>query len=153
MSELRQRSPRVLEPAYLAWLRKQGCACGCRKPPPSDVAHLRASNLAYGKEFTGACKPHDFWAMPLNRSCHMRQHESGDELSWWAAHGIPDPFGRSMRYYAAYQAECPQMTADAPKQSRPSKSSIRTKPHRKTPQGQKKRIPSRPFQKGRKFRT
>jgi hypothetical protein len=148
-SDLRQRMPRQRNEGYLAWLRKQGCACGCHKPPPSDAAHLRASNLAYGKEFTGACKPHDFWAMPLHRSCHLRQHAFGDEVLWWSQHGILDPFGRAMRYYAAYQAEKP---ADAPSTSRPRKPKEAVKSHRRPRQGRK--IANRPFPKGkRKFRT
>jgi len=151
MTKLRQRQPRICEPKYLAWLRLQSCACGCHKPPPSDAAHLRAANLKYGKEFTGACKPHDFWAMPLNRSCHMRQHESGDELSWWAAHGVPDPFGRAMRYYAAYQAECLQMTADAPKQSRPRNPKEAAKPPHEPRQRAKIAKRVNPWPKNRKF--
>jgi hypothetical protein len=106
MAELRQRQPRVREPKYLAWLRKQSCACGCGAPAPSDAAHLRSGSLKYGKLAAGMTeKPSDCWAMPLNRACHMRQHAYGSEIEWWAAHGIPDPFARSMRYYAAYFSE------------------------------------------------
>lgn len=129
MTELRQRQPRIRDEGYLKWLRQQHCGCGCGKTAPSDAAHLRAANLKYGKEFTGACKPHDFWAMPLNRSCHMRQHESGDELGWWAAHGISDPFGRAMRYYAAYQAERPTEPAGKGSVSKPRKPKTSIKPH------------------------
>jgi hypothetical protein len=158
MTELRQRQPRIRDEGYLKWLRQQRCGCGCGKTAPSDAAHLRAANLKYGKEFTGACKPHDFWAMPLNRGCHMRQHESGDELSWWAAHGVPDPFGRAMRYYAAYQAERPTEPAGKGSVSKPRKPKTRAKSHHEPRAGHpatKKRakIASRPFPKDRKFRT
>jgi hypothetical protein len=152
MTELRQRQPRILEPKYLAWLRKQSCACGCRKPPPSDAAHLRAGSIAYGKEYPGlGAKPSDSWALPLNRVCHMRQHAYGDEVGFWAAHGIPDPFGRSMRYYAAYKAECPQTTADAPKQSRPRKPKEAAKSRHEPRQRAKIAKRANPWPKGRKI--
>jgi len=159
MTELRQRQPRIKEPKYLAWLRKQNCACGCGKPPPSDAAHLRATSLPYGKEFTGSGKPHDRWAMPLNRSCHMRQHAHGDEVGFWAAHGIPDPFGRAMRYYSAWFAQAatePQERRSAPK---PRKPKAAIKSHRKPRGGagwptKQPNIANRKFPKTkRKFRT
>jgi hypothetical protein len=156
MTELRQRQPRIRDEGYLKWLRKQSCACGCGKPAPSDAAHLRAGSIAYGKEYPGlGAKPSDCWAMPLNRSCHMRQHAYGDELGFWAAHGVPDPFGRSMRYYAAYQAECPSKPADASSASRPRKSKVRAKPHHEPRAArQRAKIAKRanPWPKGRKFR-
>jgi hypothetical protein len=130
VTELRQRQPPIREPAYLAWLRKRPCACGCGKPPPSDAAHLRSGSIAYGKEYPGlGAKPSDMWAMPLNRSCHMRQHAYGDELGFWSAHGMSDPFGRSMRYYAEYQAECPSKPAGEPAASQLRKPKVRAKPH------------------------
>src|SRR5580693_2121060 len=92
MTELRQRQPRVRCPSYLAWLRRQPCCCGCGTPAPSDAAHIRTGSPWYGKPYTGMGeKPSDCWAVPLNRSCHMRQHDHGDEIGWFAAHGI-DPF-------------------------------------------------------------
>jgi len=161
MTELRQRQPRIREPSYLAWLRKQKCSCGCQKPPPSDAAHLRAGSIAYGKEYPGlGAKPSDCWAMPLNRSCHMRQHAYGDELGFWAAHGVPDPFGRAMRYYAAYQIEAWRNAGGKPQErpatSRPRKPKVRAKPSprsRTARRSPKAKIPSRPFAKGRKFHT
>ena len=158
MTELRQRQPRIKEPKYLAWLRKQNCACGCGKPPPSDAAHLRATSLLYGKEFTGSGKPHDRWAMPLNRSCHMRQHAFGSEIEWWLAHGVLDPFGRAMRYYSAYQAECPTEPTGKPPASKPRKAKPKPKASRRPRGGagwpQKQKIANRPFSKTkRKFRT
>jgi hypothetical protein len=153
MTELRQRQPRIRDEGYLRWLRKQKCACGCQKPPPSDAAHLRAGSIAYGKEYPGlGAKPSDMWAMPLNRSCHMRQHDSGDELTWWAAHGTFDPFGRAMRYYAQYQAECPSKTAGAPAVSKPRKIKVRSKPSPRPRQRAKVAKRANPWPKGRKFR-
>lgn len=162
MTELRQKQPRVQEPRYLAWLRKQGCACGCGSPPPSDAAHLRAGSIRYKKEYPGlGAKPSDQWALPLNRSCHMRQHAYGDEVGWWSLHGVPDPFGRSMWYYAAYFAQaCAALRrkpADAPAKKPPRKPKTRTK-HAgiasggRWPKNQRK-IANRPFPKGRKFRN
>lgn len=56
-------------------------------------------------------KPHDRRALPLNHSCHMRQHAFGDEAAWWHAHGIR-PLELADRLYAQYQREHP--TAPAP---------------------------------------
>ena len=151
MTEIRQRQPRQRDEGYLKWLRKKPCACGCGKSP-SDAAHLRAGSVAYGKENPGlGAKPSDCWAMPLHRSCHMRQHAFGDEVLWWSQHGIPDPFGRSMRYYAAYQAECPQTTADAPKQSRTRKPKEAAKSRHESRQRAKIAKRVNPWPKGRKI--
>lgn len=98
-----QRQPRLLDPGYLAWLRQQNCICGCNEAPPCDAAHLRAGSLKYNKPMTGmGRKPDDKWALPLKHSHHMRQHAHGDELGWWSAHGVGDPFRLCQRYYAAY---------------------------------------------------
>jgi hypothetical protein len=163
MTKLRQRRPRIAEPAYLAWLRQQACACGCGSPPPSDAAHLRASSLKYDKDFTGGGrKPDDKWAMPLNHACHMRQHAYGSEVGWWSAHGVPDPFGRSMRYYAAYTAEAfanaGKRHSDASEPRKRRKAKPGRKPHPRPPavaRGPKKRIPSpaNPWPVGRKIRN
>jgi hypothetical protein len=88
---------------YLAWLRKQRCACGCLKPPPSDAAHLRASSFVYDKSNGMGQRPDDRWALPLNHFHHMAQHFYGDELGWWEAHGVADPFALAQEYYARYQ--------------------------------------------------
>lgn len=152
MIELRQRQPRIFDPSYLAWLRKQGCACGCSKPPPSDAAHLRAGSIAYKKEYPGlGAKPSDSWALPLNRSCHMRQHAFGSEVEWWTAHGVPDPFGRAMRYYAAYQAEAIRKPQEQHRIFPEPKSKARDKSHRKLPQGRKIAKRANPWPKGRKI--
>lgn len=106
MTELRQKQPRVLCPGYLKWLRRQPCACGCGSPAPSDAAHLRAGSVLHGKRHTGMSeKPSDCWALPLKHSHHMAQHHHGDELGWWSAHDVPDPFTLAMWFYAEYQAE------------------------------------------------
>lgn len=106
MTELRQREPRQREPKYLAWLRTKGCCCGCRSAPPSDAAHLRAGSILADKRPTGlAEKPHDRWALPLRHDHHMAQHAFGDELLWFAMHGIIDPWRKCRQFYAAYVLE------------------------------------------------
>lgn len=102
-----QRTPRFRDPHYLAWLRKQPCACGCNQPAPCDAAHLRAGSITHGKPaITGMqIKPDDNWALPLKRTHHMAQHDHGDEIGWWAAHGCRDPFMRSLAYYCRYLRE------------------------------------------------
>lgn len=92
MTEIGPRTPRIRDPKYLSWIRKQGCVCGCTSPPPSDAAHLRSGSLQWGKRPTGwAEKPSDYWALPLKHSCHMAQHDFGNELMWWQWKRI-DPF-------------------------------------------------------------
>lgn len=101
MSELQQRTPRLLDPGYLAWLRKQPCACGCLRAAPSDAAHIRVGVTGMGR------KPNDCCAVPLHHGCHMRQHAYGDERGWWHAHGEKDPLALAASYYRVYRATHP----------------------------------------------
>lgn len=136
-----ERQPRLHDEGYLAWLRQQPCACGCGKPAPSDAAHLRAGSILHGKPpITGMqIKPDDRWATPLNHDCHMRQHEFGDEVLWWSAHGI-DPFKLAIRLYKEYGGTGGK--ARGPRKIKPRK-----------PRKDRVKIKSRPNQwaKGRKF--
>jgi hypothetical protein len=100
---LRQRRPRLLDPKYLAWLRRQRCACGCLQAPPCDAAHLRSRSLKYDKE-SGSGKPDDRWALPLKHDHHMAQHRC-NELQWWRDHGVKDPFALCIEHYQRYLKE------------------------------------------------
>jgi len=104
---LQQRRPRKRDPEYLAWLRKQRCACGCLQGPPCDAAHLRVSSLAYDKPMTGiGRKPDDMWCLPLKHTHHMDQHHyAGGELAWWSRHGVSDPFALCLKYYERFRKE------------------------------------------------
>lgn len=96
--------------------------------------------------------------MPLKHAHHMAQHAYGDEVGWWSLHGVPDPFERSMRYYAAYFAQACATgrgkPADAPARKPPRKPKTRTKHAgiasggQRWPKNQRK-IANRPFQKKR----
>jgi hypothetical protein len=99
---IRQRQPLKHDPGYLAWLRQQRCACGCLQAPPCDAAHLRASSFKYKKVNAIGQKPDDKWALPLKHNHHLAQHYHGDELGWWAAHGVADPFALAEQYYRRY---------------------------------------------------
>jgi hypothetical protein len=103
MRELRQRQPKKPDPDYLKWLRTQRCACGCLQGPPCDAAHLRARSYKYDKD-SGWGRPDDKWALPLKHEHHMQQHHfhGGDELAWWKAHGVADPFALAIKYYQRY---------------------------------------------------
>jgi surface antigen len=98
---LRQRQPPLRDPGYLAWLRKQRCAC-CKQAPPCDAAHLRATSFVYGKAGGIGMKPDDRWALPLKHNHHMAQHAHGNELEWWAAQGVENPFDLCVTYYKRY---------------------------------------------------
>jgi len=100
--QMQQRQARKPDPKYLAWLRRQGCACGCHQPPPCDAAHVRASSAKYLKRNALGKKPDDMWALPLKHAHHMAQHAHGDELGWWSAHGVDDPFALALRYYRKF---------------------------------------------------
>ncbi|MFC7378217.1 hypothetical protein [Brevundimonas sp. GCM10030266] len=95
---------RVRDTGYLAFLRRQPCACGCGAPAPSDAAHLRMASPERGKLPTGMqVKPSDRFAVPLRRACHERQH-SMSEARFWSERGI-DPFVVADRLYAEYRGE------------------------------------------------
>lgn len=133
-----QRQPRQHCPGYLRWLRLQPCACGCGRPAPSDAAHLRTGVTGMGR------KPDDMRAIPLNRSCHRRQHAFGDEARWFAMHGIDRPLLLADRHYAQYRRENP---AAPPPYTR----KLRSIKDRK-PREQRQKIKSRGFPKKQKFR-
>lgn len=87
---------------FLAFLRRQPCACGCGRPAPSDAAHIRMGNPSLGKLPTGMqVKPSDRFAVPLNRDCHTTQH-SMSEARFWSERGL-DPFTIAADLFAAYQ--------------------------------------------------
>lgn len=90
---------------YLAFLRRQPCAC-CSRAAPSDAAHIRMASPSRGKLPTGMqVKPSDRFAVPLNRTCHATQH-SGSEARFWTALNL-DPFEIADRLYAEYQGSRP----------------------------------------------
>lgn len=63
-------------------------------------------------------KPSDCWAVPLNRSCHMRQHDVG-ELQFWEAHG-KNPFYTALTYNARYKLETGKDPTEDTARKRPS---------------------------------
>lgn len=90
---------------YLAFLRRQPCAC-CGAPAPSDAAHIRMASPERGKKPTGMqVKPSDRFAVPLSRTCHTVQH-SGSEARFWAERGL-DPFEIADRLFASYRTPSP----------------------------------------------
>lgn len=127
---LRQRQPRVEEPAYLAWVRLQPCLI-CRRPG-SDPAHIRTGSRQYGKRQCGMGeKPDDRWVLPLCRYHHTEQH-SRNELAWWASYGI-DPHATAVALYASWPGA---------NRARPERRKIVKTPARK-PKADRKAIPHR----------
>lgn len=80
-------------------------------------------------------KPHDMRAVPLNHSCHMRQHAFGDEAAWWHAHGVRDPLLVADRFYAQYRREHPKAPEPHVRKTRPVK--------KRKPREQRTKIKSR----------
>lgn len=119
---LRQRRPRIEDPAWLALVRQMPClVCGY---PRSDPAHLRTAARQYGKRECGMQeKPDDWWVLPLCRTDHRAQHNRGDELAWWVSKGIHDPHAVAVALYATRPAELRPLPAPArPKKVRTRKS-------------------------------
>lgn len=94
-----QRQPRVKEPLYLAWIRRQPCivcvARGGTINRPSQAAHIRAGYPVDGWRPTGMQqKPDDRRTAPLCADHHLdapdAQHRAG-ERGWWEALGIYPP--------------------------------------------------------------
>lgn len=125
-----QRQPRLHDEGYLAFLRKQPC-CVCHAPAPCDAAHVKSASHDHGKPSSGTAKPHDFWALPLCRSCHLRQHHAGNELHFWRLQD-KNPFTYAINYYAEYGG-----AGGEPKKQRLVR--------KRKPRDQRKKIPSRPF--------
>ena len=149
MTDLRQREPRIQDPGYLAWLRRQRCACGCGSHAPSDAAHIRSGSILHGKRHTGmAEKPDDRWALPLSRSCHLRQHAFGSERDWWCGHGI-DPFKLAIAYYGEYEQHHQRpVKPRAERKTNPTiKPGPQDRPEYKWASKPKRKIASRPFGK------
>lgn len=127
---LRQRQPRIEDPAFLAYVRTLPCLI-CRRPGPNDPAHIRAAAPQYGKRYTGKGeKPDDKWVLPLCRTHHDAQHRES-ELSWWIGMGIPDPFAAAIALYASRPNQ-------RPRQERPRKAKVRTR----LPPSQRKLVPA-----------
>jgi hypothetical protein len=100
MSELRQRQPRIRDEAHLKFIRSLPCCIpGCGDNTSTEAAHLRVGSINHDKRDTGGGeRPSDRWTLPLCSRCHRDQHAAGDELKFWAEHGI-NPFFLAMNYY------------------------------------------------------
>lgn len=106
MPELRQRTPRVVDKAFLAFVRDHRCL-RCGTLPPVQAAHLRAASQAHGKRETGKGeKPSDQWAVPLCADCHLDApdalHKVGEERFFRALN--VDPFAYARMLYSAFLA-------------------------------------------------
>lgn len=104
-----QRKPRVREPLYLAFIRRQACAAagagGCGGP--IEAAHVRYSDASRGRTNPGMQqKPDDQYTLPLCRSHHTAgtnaQH-SMNERKFWEMVGA-DPAILMASFRKAYEA-------------------------------------------------
>lgn len=108
-----ERDPRQRDRLYLAWVARLPCvACMVhgRITWGVQVAHVRAASPEHGKRYTGKGeKPSDMWTLPLCQPHHtgdirrvdLTQHDM-DELEFWEAHGISDPFQLCLDLRSAY---------------------------------------------------
>ena len=98
VASAKQRRPRQEDKDHLSFLRGLHC-CLCGAPGP-DAAHIRAASPIHGKQESGLQrKPGDKWVVPLCQAHHDEQHQ-GNELLFWAKHGI-DPFTLALALYGA----------------------------------------------------
>lgn len=142
---LRQRQPRVENPAFLAFVRRKPC-CVCGAPPRSHAAHIRMASLEHGKRETGAGeKASDQWTTPQCASCHLVDQHGGSERAFWAKVGI-DPFALALELYRSF-AGAAQETLPKPPRRRQQRASVQGAKVRMP----KRKWPTRPFAPGRKF--
>jgi hypothetical protein len=158
MTELRQRSPRILDPGFLAFTRTLPC-CVCGTIGMSQAAHLRMANDSLKKPPTGMReKPSDMFAVPLCGprlgtfpaviGCHAEQHTM-NERSLWDRAGM-DPFVIAAWNYARYRSSRPAEPAGKPAASKPRKPKASAKLHGRPRQRAKIAKRSNPWPK-RKF--
>ena len=115
------RQPRLVDPKYLAWLRKLPCTV-CSKPAPSDAAHIRFGSVLVGKRAVGMGeKPDDRWAVSLCRACHTDQH-ANNEFDWWQTHSSISPLTIAVTLYGFYGG-----TGGAPRKKRKPRKTITPK--------------------------
>lgn len=117
------KQPRLRDERFLRWLRRRPCDV-CGHPAPNDAAHLKAGHVLLGKPWAGTAKPSDMWCSTLCRSCHTFQHAHGDEIGWWQAQGVLNPWALCMRLYAEFQEanpDAPPAKARGPRKVKPRK--------------------------------
>lgn len=152
---LRQRAPRVEDPAHLEFVRSKPC-CVCGRPPRSEAAHIRMASYSRGKRYTGQReKPDDRWTTPLcpvepgrRVGCHYRQSDRRSESDFWEQTGL-DPFVIAERLWVeSGAAERHRFDAPgpAPKKCKRAKRP-RPRPHKRV----KRSWPKRDFPQGRGF--
>src|SRR6266566_4143314 len=82
---VRQRKPRVREPAYLVYIRSLECV-NCGNDISVEAAHVRRGSVEWNKPLTGlGVKPDDYWTVPLCSLHHSKQHSLGELLYWFEA--------------------------------------------------------------------
>ena len=71
-----KRETRFRSQRHCTHIRSHACV-NCDAEAPIEVAHVRiGSGAGMGQ------KPHDYWAVPLCRDCHARQHNIGERTFW-----------------------------------------------------------------------
>jgi hypothetical protein len=87
-----QRTPRVREPLYLAWLRRLPCIAGMIEggcEGPMEAAHLRFSDIARGRVNPGMqAKPDDRWCTALCAGHHRSDQHKRRERDFWDRLGV-----------------------------------------------------------------
>lgn len=88
-----QRTPRLYDPGFLAFLRTKSC-CICGRVGETEACHIRIGLFAKGM------KPHDRHATPMCGYHHREQH-SMSEAEFWEDYDM-DPLAIAAKLYAEY---------------------------------------------------
>lgn len=100
-----QRSPRIEEPDYLAWIRQLPCLV-CGKPSGegfdrTQPAHIRFNDARYLKITGGGEKSDDRFVLPLCWLHHAAQTAAGEGPRFWENLGMdPHAMSLALRYLA-----------------------------------------------------
>lgn len=87
--------PKIRDKKWLAAVREMPCTV-CSQSP-SDPAHIR--------KFTDggtSLKPSDCYILPLCRSCHTRQHSTGEITFWGGEDGVRDAIKTAIEAYDVF---------------------------------------------------
>ena len=83
-----RKRPRHHSAGHLAFIRKLPCVLSSREcQGPVEAAHIRYTELRYGKRDVGREKPDDRWTLPVCQGHHRLQHQ-GDEFLFWRVRNI-----------------------------------------------------------------
>jgi hypothetical protein len=93
-----KHTARMEDSAHLAFIRKLPSIISGRTG--CEACHVRTGDPTRRKKRTGkGQKPDDAWTLPMTPDEHRAQHD-GNEMDYYRANGIADPFEICIQLYA-----------------------------------------------------